>query len=72
MTNIETQLREAARMSGLSMKRLADDSGLCYASVHGFLTDDSRTLTLTGAAKLAVILGLELKPSGRKRKAGKR
>ena len=59
---IMEQLRQAAISSGISMKRLADDSGLYYASVHGFMRD-GRDLTLRSAQKLARVLGFELKLS---------
>ena len=35
--DIETQLREAARKSGLSMKRMSDETGIPYAAVHNFV-----------------------------------
>ena len=62
MNNIEQSLRAAARRSGLSMKAMADRGGIPYAAVHNFVTDDERTVTLTTAAKLAAVLGLELRP----------
>jgi transcriptional regulator with XRE-family HTH domain len=67
MANIEKQLREACRASGLSMKRLAVRSGLFYQSVHGFMASN-RSLSLGSAAKLAEVLGLELRPVRRARK----
>ena len=60
------QLQKAARTSGLSINALALRSGLPYQTVHGFLTADRR-ITLESAAKLATLLGLELRPA-RKRK----
>ncbi len=70
MSNIEKQLREAARKSGLSMKRISDETGIPYAAVHGFVARD-RSVLLSTASKLAKLLGLELKPIGRRRKAGR-
>ena len=69
MRNIEQQLREAARGSGLSIRQLALRSGCGYQSMHGFITQ-SRGLTLTVAARLAAMLGLELRPARRRTKKG--
>jgi hypothetical protein len=71
MVDIETQLREAARKSGMSMKRISEESGIPYAAVHGFVARD-RSLLLSTASKLATLLELELRPIARKRKAGRR
>ena len=60
MSDIERQLKNAARKSGLSMKALSDRSGVFYSAVHGFMTSD-RGITLRTAAKLARVLGLELR-----------
>ncbi|MEE9296466.1 MAG: helix-turn-helix transcriptional regulator [Phycisphaerae bacterium] len=68
MSDIDEQLREAARNSGLSIKAMSDRAGIPYAAVHGFVRSDGRTMTLRTAAKLAVLLGLELRPV-RRRKA---
>ena len=66
MANIEQQLRDAARGSGLSMRQMSLRSGCGYQSIHGFVTEN-RGLTLTVAARLAAALGLELRPKrGRK------
>ena len=65
--DIETQLRQTARKCGKSMKKLADESGLAYATVHGFVRDE-KTITLANAARLAEVLGLELRPVKRGRK----
>jgi len=68
MKNIEEQLRDAARRSGLSMLQLAERSGLRYGSVHRFMAR-GRSLSLTSAVKLAELLQLELRPVRRRRKA---
>ena len=65
--NIEQQLRDAARKSGLSMRQISLRSGCAYQSVHGFMTEN-RGLTLTVAARLATALELELKPAKRRTK----
>ena len=71
MANLEQQLLDACRRSGKSMKRIADESGLCYASVHNFMAS-GRSLTLATASRLCEALGLELRPMRRrKRKGGK-
>jgi hypothetical protein len=67
--DIERRLRQAAIKSELSIKRLAVGSGLPYGSVHGFVTDPDRTLTLRSAARLAAFLELELCPTRGKAKA---
>lgn len=69
MRNIENQLREAARASGLSMKAMADRACVPYAAVHKFVTTDTGGITLKTAAKLATVLGLELRPIKQKQKA---
>ena len=65
--DIERQLRDAARRSGLSMYRLSKESGVAYAGLHGFLTGDRR-LSLRVAARLATALGLELRPVRRSKR----
>ncbi len=67
-TNIQQQLRDAARKSGLSLKAMSDRSGVGYQSMHGFVRGYS-DLKLESAAKLATLLGLELRPA-RKRRGG--
>ncbi len=65
-TDIEQQLREAVKRTGLSLKAISDRSGLAYCSVHGF-ANGYAGLTLESAARLAAFLELELRP---KRKGG--
>lgn len=67
MISIEKQLREAAQDSGLSIRQMSLQASIPYAAVHGFVWYD-RGVTLTTAAKLASLLGLELKPLGRMRR----
>ena len=69
MRDIEKQLRNAAVRSGRSIKSMADEAGLCYQTLHGYLKHD-RQITLLSAAKLARVLGLELRQVKRKRKGG--
>ena len=71
MVDLGKTLRQAASDSGWSMKRIADEGGLHYASVHGFLVSN-RTLTLETASKLCELFGLELRPVRRSKKKGGR
>ena len=59
--------RATFRRSGLSLKRVADEAQVPYASVHGFLTGD-RDPALSTTAKIAKVLGLELRPRRRRKK----
>jgi len=61
-------LRATFRKSGLSVKRLAIESGVAYASVHGFMAGD-RDAALSTACRLCRVLGLELRPIRRRKKA---
>lgn len=62
-------IRATFRASGLSMKRLSDESGVAYQSVHALLTGD-RDPALSTVVKLCKVLDLELRPVRRgKRKA---
>ncbi len=68
--NLEQQLREEARRSGLNMLTLSKRASLGYAIVHGFLTGD-RVISIRSAAKLAAVLGLELRPVRRGKRKGR-
>ncbi|NOT01729.1 MAG: helix-turn-helix transcriptional regulator [Phycisphaerales bacterium] len=70
--DIQRQLKDAARASGWSMKKLSDRSGIGYSAIHGFMTAD-RTMTLPTADKLADALGLrfELRPVGQGKRKDK-
>lgn len=57
----------AFKASGLSVKRLAVESGVPYAGAHGFMAGQ-RDIALGTAARLCKALGLRLTA----RKAGKR
>jgi plasmid maintenance system antidote protein VapI len=65
--NIEAQLRDAIRNSGMTRYALAKLSGVTEGVLCQFVTN-KRTVTMQTAAKLAVVLGMELRPV---RKAGK-
>jgi len=60
-------IRRAFQKTGKSIKWLADLSGVPYSSVHGLLVD-GRDSTISTASRLCVVLGLELKPTPKKRK----
>ena len=69
--DIERQLLDAAKRSGLSMAELCRKSKVPYSAIHGFLVNNRR-ISLRSAAKLARALGLELRPVRRKKKKGER
>ena len=71
MADLETQLRDAARRSGMSMKAISDETGIPYAAVHGFVARD-RSILLSTASKLCKLFGLELRPMRRTKKKGGR
>ena len=69
---LEKRLREAIRRSGLTGYRLAKDSGVPQPVLSRFI-NGRRGITLTTASKLAVALGLELKPRRKpRRRAGRK
>ena len=59
--NIEQRLKRAVLESELSRYQIAKVSGVSEAQLS-FFVNDKRTLTLPVAAKLAEVLGLELRP----------
>ena len=59
-------LRAACRESGLSLKKLSDQSGVPYASLHAFMKGQ-RDIALGTAARLCKVLRLRL--VGDKRRA---
>lgn len=59
--NLERQLRQAIRDSGLTIYRLAKDSGVSQPVLSRFV-NGKRGITLATASKLAEALGLELRP----------
>ncbi len=60
-------LRRAFRESGMSLKRLSDESGTRYASVHAFFTAE-RDPQLSTIQRWCDVLGLELRPKRHERK----
>ena len=65
-TDLEMQIRIAIKKSGLSVYRLAKDSGVPQAALCRFV-NGKRGITLTTASKLAKTLGLELVLKKKKR-----
>jgi len=61
-TNIEEQLRQAIINSHMSRYKISKLSGVGQAELSLFV-NRKRTLTLTTAAKVADVLGLDLKPT---------
>jgi plasmid maintenance system antidote protein VapI len=67
---LQDQLREAVKQSGLSLYRIAKDSGVVYQVLHRFASGE-RDLTLETATKLADYFGMRLtRPKRPKRKKG--
>lgn len=67
--DIEMQLRDAILGSDMSRYEIAKRAGVTNSQLSLFI-NNQRSLTLTSAAKIARVLGLELKPvqTGRKSK----
>ena len=63
--DIEMQLREAIVTSEMSCYEIAKRAGVTNSQLSLFLSGQ-RSLTLTSAAKIARVLGLELRPVRRK------
>jgi hypothetical protein len=56
---VSETLRQAVRESGLTLYRVAKDSGVSYATLHRFMAR-GRALSLDGVDKLCKYLGLKL------------
>lgn len=69
--DIEVQLREAIVGSEMSCYEIAKRTGMVNSQLSLFI-NGHRSLTLTSAAKVARVLGLELRPIKRERKALKK
>ena len=67
MKDLETQLRDAIKKSGLSQSDLAQRSDVNQGQISRFLNGE-RTLTLESAGSIAKVLGLELKPARKKKR----
>jgi plasmid maintenance system antidote protein VapI len=64
-TYLENQIRIAIENSGLSINRLAKDSGVSQPVLSRFV-NRQRGITLTTASRLVEMLGLELVPRKKK------
>lgn len=56
---MRASIKQAFKVSGLSIKRLSDRSGVPYSACHGFLTGD-RNLGIVSVERLCKVLGLQL------------
>ena len=68
MADIQEQLRNAARASGLSIRRLALQTDTPYQAMHRFIRGYGG-VTMTTGARLARLLRLELRPIRKRKKA---
>jgi len=68
--DIESEMRRVARTSGFSMLKISREANIPYAAVHRFVAG-SGGITLATAAKLAKLLGLELRRVRRPVKKGR-
>ena len=59
--DIEERLRQAILNSSMSRYRISQLSGVADSQLC-FFVNGKRTLTLTSAAKVAQVLGLDLRP----------
>ena len=59
MAKMTDVIKKAFRESGLSIKKLSDQSGVPYSAVHGLLTGN-RDIQISTLEKLSKVLGLEL------------
>ena len=66
--DLTTIIREAFRRSGRSMKSVATEAGLPYATIHGLMAG-TKNITLASATRLCLVLRLQLVPikKGRER-----
>jgi transcriptional regulator with XRE-family HTH domain len=66
---LHDQLRQAVEQSGLTLYRIAKDSGMAYQVLHRFARGE-RDLTLETASKLADYFGMRLTSPRRPKKGG--
>ena len=71
MPKLSEVIRRSMKNSGLSLYRIAKDTGVGYTIVHGFYHGD-RGLRLSSAEVLAEYLGLELQPKKVSRRRDKK
>ena len=70
-TYLEKRIRAEIRKSGLTIYRVAKDSGVSQPIVSRFM-NSKRGITLATASKLVEYLGLELTPKKKKLKRKKK
>ncbi len=68
------QMRDGIKRSGRSLKSIADEAGVGYASVHRLANRDRDTMTIATAVKILTELGLRIQivPMRKQRRAAKR
>ncbi len=66
---LQDQLRQAVEDSGLTLYRIAKDSGIAYQVLHRFARGE-RDLTLATASRLAGYFGMRLTRPRRPKKKG--
>jgi len=66
---LQDQLRQAVEDSGLTLYRIAKDSGVAYQVLHRFARGE-RDLTLETASKLADYFGMRFTRPRRPKKGG--
>ena len=66
---LQDQLRQAVEDSGLTLYRIAQDSGVAYQVLHRFARGE-RDLTLETASKLADYFGMRFTRPRRPKKGG--
>ena len=59
-------LRRAIEESGLSLLQLSKRAGVAYASIHGFCRNN-RDIQLSVASRLGAVVGLELRPTAKRK-----
>ncbi len=64
-SDLAARIRKAFNASGLSRFELARQAGISYAIVHRFMGTD-RDITIGTASKLCDVLGLKLRPIGKR------
>ena len=64
--HLEQQMKEAIKRCGMSCYQISKAAGVSEAQLSLFM-NGKRSLTLKSASKIATVLNLELKPTGRKR-----
>lgn len=64
-TKWKALLQDAIRQSGMSLKEIADRSGVNHSQLSRFMRDE-RNLTINTAEMVGTLLGLELRKKARR------